>query len=976
MKLRLGILVVVPTLAMLGFAIYIAYNKSADHDAAAETRHIAQMIEVVSRVDEAIGRATALEGEYLATGSGDQSAATVNPAMQIALAEFDDVVSAHPDEWSPELIAAKNSLDEIWNSPALQPALTVDGITQLNTVRDVLLDVAAAEAARSSAASLDRRIPALFSLIRVRSAILAQTLAVSTANTQDDWTPELRNAYTAALALETSYLDRAGLILGPRVPSPAPELAAIRDDIGLGESLLSVSPLEWERTMQNWGSAINDSIAKVSRDVVVDARAAERSAARSTSLTLVAVVVTLAAALLVVLAVAVGLIRRVGRLTNFAMEIESAGRPEPLNDRHSDELGELARSLDSMAIRIDDSVKLAHLETSVLEMIAAGRPLNETLDAIGSLFATGSDDQPGQIVDGEFTNLDWTAVAASDIEKRAQLLDTQSGERSDFPESTRGRLAQSLVALALRRAHEDGVLEERATLDELTGLLNRRAIIETIDVTLDLQSDGGAMGILYVDLDEFKEINDRYGHGVGDEVLMIQARRIAALVESLGGDVGRLGGDEFLAVLPSVHDVDELMAMGKRIVEALCQRIDTSAVSLCGAASVGGAMSRFGVKADQLLHEADVALYEAKGDGKRLAVVSTPRLRRRTSEIERLKTAVRSAITHDEFCVHYQPIWRIDDGEPKLRGFEALARWDRPGADLAGPSVFMGIAEELRLMAQLDALIFRRVCTQVAAWSSRGFDDCVVSVNISPHWIEQPDFVTQVATIVAETNCDPTRLVAELTEETVMTDVEASRVRLGELGELGVRIAVDDFGQGHSSLAYLRDLPIDELKADRRFIAGVDLEPRLATIVTTIRDLARALDLRFVAEGVERKAEFDCLVEIGCDLVQGFWAGYPMTASEAANLVEQIQAGSTFHEWRDQSPHLSLQAGGSPQKGARRRMVTDGAGVGANGAGRADNRIARVGSYGDSGAGRDVADAAIAGSNQRDELLPTYRRDG
>jgi EAL domain-containing protein (putative c-di-GMP-specific phosphodiesterase class I) len=344
-----------------------------------------------------------------------------------------------------------------------------------------------------------------------------------------------------------------------------------------------------------------------------------------------------------------------------------------------------------------------------------------------------------------------------------------------------------------------------------------------------------------------------------------------------------LGGDEFLLIVPDLLGHADLLDVADTVVAELNKPVVLATGSFQVSASVGGVLVRADVAPLRLLNDADAALYDAKRLGRAQAVVSTQALRDRIVETEQLRQDVISGLQGSQFKPWYQPIW-ADDGL-SLVGMEALARWEHPERRVVPPSVFLPVAEELHLLGELDRVVFEAVCRQVVAWRAAGHVLDYVHYNLSTAWLEDPAFVAETTRILELTGCPPSAIVAEVTESGLMTDIDSNIHRLQKLREVGIRVAVDDFGQGYSSLAYLSELPVDLLKIDRRFVDMVDQERSNQAIVSAIIRLGRSLGLRIIAEGVERPEELEFLSGAGCDLYQGYLLARPVPAAEVTAIL-------------------------------------------------------------------------------------------
>ncbi|WP_169789834.1 putative bifunctional diguanylate cyclase/phosphodiesterase [Actinoplanes subtropicus] len=429
-------------------------------------------------------------------------------------------------------------------------------------------------------------------------------------------------------------------------------------------------------------------------------------------------------------------------------------------------------------------------------------------------------------------------------------------------------------------------LARQATYDPLTGLPNRALVLDRLGLALARTARGGdPMSVLFIDLDRFKPINDSLGHATGDEVLRAIADRLGKLV--CGEDtVARLAGDEFVVIGESMAKPSDAVRFAERVVTALGRPIRTeiggTVHEVSVGASVGVAFADRGAQlsAEDLLRDADVAMYRAKQRGRGRVEVFDEALRIAVESRLDNQNDLRRAIEHDEIRAFYQPIVDIDGGE--VVGFEALARWEHPVRGLLAPSVFIDVAEETGLIVPLGARMLSLACAQTARWRRErpDFAGIHVAVNVSGTQFGHPSFVPTVTAVLADTGLDPGALWLEITETSIMADAEAAAETLGAIRALGVHLAIDDFGTGYSSLTYLRRFPVETLKIDRSFVAGVGRDREDEAIVDMILGLARALGLDVVAEGVETTAQLAYLRRLGCAFGQGYHFGRPTAADE------------------------------------------------------------------------------------------------
>ncbi len=414
-------------------------------------------------------------------------------------------------------------------------------------------------------------------------------------------------------------------------------------------------------------------------------------------------------------------------------------------------------------------------------------------------------------------------------------------------------------------------LEHQAFHDPLTGLANRALFTDRVQHALVRAGrDASAVGVLFCDLDDFKRINDSLGHAAGDQLLVAVGQRLQGAVRAVDTPA-RLGGDEFAVLLEDIRDVGEARRAADRVLESLAAPFVLDGRPVSVRASIGVASSGpEATTADELMRNADVAMYTAKAQGKGCHRTFERDMHAEVLARLELESELEAAVARGELCLHYQPILSLESG--RVVGVEALVRWNHPTRGLLYPGAFVPLAEELGLIGAIDTWVLERACRQTRAWHERHPDrpPLSVNVNVSARQLQTGAVVDAVAGALRRSGLDPHSLVVELTESSVVHDPATTSRWLQALRDLGVRLAIDDFGTGYSSLAYLKRLPIDILKIDRAFVAGLGVEPEDAALVSTIVELARSLRLEVVAEGIERAEQLDELRHLGCDLGQGF----------------------------------------------------------------------------------------------------------
>jgi two-component system CheB/CheR fusion protein len=426
-------------------------------------------------------------------------------------------------------------------------------------------------------------------------------------------------------------------------------------------------------------------------------------------------------------------------------------------------------------------------------------------------------------------------------------------------------------------------IEYLATHDDLTGLPNRFLFNDRVRQAIGRAEERGEqLAVMFVDLDEFKLINDTLGHAVGDELLQVMAQRLR---ESLrGGDtVARLGGDEFAVLIEHTSPADaEVMA--RRLVDLLGAPLAMADRVLCVGASLGvGLFPDNGRDSAALLQVADVAMYAAKAKGKRTYHFYTSELQRAMDQQWQLEMGLRWAIERDELRLLYQPQVHLATGE--VVGVEPLVRWQRPGGAWLMPASFIPVAEKNGLIDGIGLWVAREACRQVVAWQAAGYQVPRVSINVSAAQFRHPGLAGLMAQLLAEHGLEPSRFVVELTESALMADSDSAHQQLRQLKQAGLRVSIDDFGTGHSSLACLRRYPLDELKIDRSFIVDLEHSTRDQAVLRSILTLAKALALDVVVEGVETQGQLGLLRELGCQVAQGFLFSRPVSATAAARWL-------------------------------------------------------------------------------------------
>jgi diguanylate cyclase (GGDEF)-like protein len=447
-------------------------------------------------------------------------------------------------------------------------------------------------------------------------------------------------------------------------------------------------------------------------------------------------------------------------------------------------------------------------------------------------------------------------------------------------------LALERCTLAEREREAEKTLARQAMHDSLTGLPNRALFADRLELALaGIERRQTTLAVMFVDLDRFKLINDGMNHSAGDAVLVAVGRALRDAVRA-DDTVARFGGDEFV-VLTEVHDADEALGLANRVRRAVSAPVPVEGRELVVTASVGVVLTRQPVDPASLLRDADAAMYRAKDSGRNRVEVFSEDVRLRAIEKLDLERALQQAVAAGDLRLAFQPTIRLADG--RLSGLEALVRWQHPQRGLLAPGLFIPIAEESDLIVAVGEWVLEHACRQAAHWKATvpGLDDFVLWVNMSPGQFLRTDPAEVIARVLADTGLPASALGIEITESVFMTNTDCFGRAVADLQELGVSIAIDDFGSGFSSLGYLKRFPIDVIKIDRSFVQGIGGDPETALVQACLA-LASSLGLATVAEGVETADQAAWLARSGCDDAQGYFFSRPLEPADAeAFLVAQ-----------------------------------------------------------------------------------------
>ncbi|HUB72517.1 MAG TPA: EAL domain-containing protein [Solirubrobacteraceae bacterium] len=444
-------------------------------------------------------------------------------------------------------------------------------------------------------------------------------------------------------------------------------------------------------------------------------------------------------------------------------------------------------------------------------------------------------------------------------------------------------------------AHRQRELAFLATHDTLTGLPNRTLVLDRVEqLMVRARRDRAPLAALFVDLDNFKAINDSLGHAAGDELLRAVAARLTAVVRESDA-VGRLGGDEFVVIVSELSFASGPELIAQRVLEALDQpfRIDGFAQSALQVTASIGIAAGERESADELLRDADVAMYRAKWDGRHRYVVFQSGMQTAVQTRMELEMDLRAALEGAEFFLVYQPTFDLHEMRPT--GMEALIRWNSPSRGVVAPNEFVPLLEDTGLIVEVGRWVLQEACRQCTRWRELGFA-IGVAVNVSARQLDDGGLVDDVERTLAESGLEAGALTIEITETALMRDLEQAQARLSAIKRLGVRIAIDDFGTGYSSMAHLQRLCVDALKIDRSFITQMTHNHEGETIIRTLVQLGKALAIETFAEGIEQAHELDLLRGERCDSGQGFLFARPLAAGDTARFLREWTAERALAE--------------------------------------------------------------------------------
>jgi diguanylate cyclase (GGDEF)-like protein/PAS domain S-box-containing protein len=447
------------------------------------------------------------------------------------------------------------------------------------------------------------------------------------------------------------------------------------------------------------------------------------------------------------------------------------------------------------------------------------------------------------------------------------------------------QLYVSVLSDITERRHNERRLERLASHDPLTGVANRNAFVQELNAQLAASNPrDGVLGVLEIDLDRLKHVNETLGHDAGDALLQAVALRLEACLSD-GDLLARLGSDEFAISPIAARTAEALVWYAQFLISAFSEPFSVQGRAIAVTPSIGISLwPEHGHDARHLINAADSAMYESKAEGRNTFRFYSPARYQAIRERMGLELRIRQAVERNEFLLLYQPRYSVAAG--RVTGFEALLRWRHPERGLVSPDEFIGLLEETGLIVPVGRWVLSEALAQVREWRQRGHPQVSVSVNVSQRQLREGTLHQFIAILLNELGLNGNALELEITESQLMDDPDAAIAQLEDLHRLGLRVAIDDFGTGYSSLSYLRRLPIDILKIDQAFVADVPADADSGVIIETILGMARTLKLKVVAEGVENEAQARFLSNLGADEIQGFWFSRPITAENCLALLD------------------------------------------------------------------------------------------
>jgi diguanylate cyclase (GGDEF)-like protein/PAS domain S-box-containing protein len=579
--------------------------------------------------------------------------------------------------------------------------------------------------------------------------------------------------------------------------------------------------------------------------------------------------------------------------------LEAAEREAAQAARHVHELQESERRFHSAFTHASIGMALVAFDGRVLQVNAALTRLlgMDEAQMLGRAFGEFVRAEDIQTLGAQIARVDEREIDSSAVELRCRHREGKDVwvalHCSFFSEP--GVAAPCLILQAQdisARRDAEGRLQHIAFHDSLTSLPNRSRFHEHLARAIERArlSPRHQFAVMFLDFDRFKLVNDSMGHGAGDELLVQVTRRLREHVRPTDV-VARLGGDEFAILCADIEREQAAVQLAERLQQALRQPLQIAGNEITTSASIGITFSGFGYQTpEEVLRDADIAMYKAKAGGKARYALFDAGLHAQVSERVRLEADLRRALAGGELSLAYQPLFNLASG--RLKGFEALARWRHPERGLISPALFIPVAEESGLMLPISDFMLERACRQLRRWQNKddAFADLRMQINVSGSDLAHGAFVDRVQRAIAEAQIRPANVTLELTENILMERFEGALETLGRMRDFGVGISVDDFGTGYSSLSCLSTLPIDSLKIDRSFVQNLRAKSKEFEIVRAIVSLGNSLGKSVIAEGIETPAQLEQLRALGCEMGQGYHLSYPLAAERAEALLDGIDS--------------------------------------------------------------------------------------
>jgi len=563
-----------------------------------------------------------------------------------------------------------------------------------------------------------------------------------------------------------------------------------------------------------------------------------------------------------------------------ALALEGAALAENLHERQSAERFRwLVQNSSDVIALLSPDLTIRYHTPSVERVLGYGED-----ELVGKRLTDLLDAADAQSLEAFFAEVCAAPAVPMPSDLRLRRKDGSIGHLESIFNNLAGDPNVAGVVVTARDVTERRMLEaelaHQAFHDSLTGLANRSLFADRVGHALDLGvRRQNLFAVFFIDLDDFKTVNDSLGHAAGDELLVTVARRLETCLRP-EDTCARLGGDEFAIMIENIADPDAAVAVAQRVLEAIGEPLPGSGVGV--QASIGVALGTGDQSASEILRSADLAMYRAKSEGKSGYALYEPSMHEQVLERLELKADLGRSVVEEGFEIHYQPIVSLQSGA--IAGVEALVRWRHPERGLVWPDEFVPLAEETGLILPLGRFVLHGACRDLRCWHDWGHRELGISVNISAKQLASSGLAADVRAALTESSLDPSRLTLEITES-VLLDSEAVIARLQELKRLGVRIAIDDFGTGYSSLNYLRRYPVDTLKIAKPFVDEIGSSPEQERLVTAIIGLGSTLELETVAEGIEDQSQRDRLRTLGCRYGQGFFFSEPMSATEVDTFL-------------------------------------------------------------------------------------------